>query len=211
MIGGLTTDIFRNRKLIFSDFINKGRSRRHHVLVLLVLVMDIFVNLLLGLTPYTDNFMHLGGFFLGCLCASTIINPVDLFGYQSTSIRTNRRNIAAFFSRHFGPMITGLTIIVSLVILFQGDGITSPCPSCRYLSCVSFPPWTDYDKRWYYCDDCGRVLAFGRRDKSTGEYASIEMHCPAGNTIFFSVDGYDNDKESLQKNLPSFCREKCLN
>jgi len=210
LIGACVAEIVKNRKLLFSDFINRGRSARHHLYVVFVLVLDIFVNLLMGLTPYTDNFMHLGGFVLGYVCASTMLNLVDLVGLKNEGIR--RSKVVRICYRYFGPILCGICIIATTVFLFQGDGVTSPCPSCGVVSCVSFPPWTDYDTRWYYCDDCGLVSAFARKDPTTGEYVTIEMYCPAGNTIVFSLDAYDmnRDKESLQAMLPSFCRERCL-
>ena len=58
LIGGCVAEIIKNRQLLFSDFINKGKSKTHHKIVVFVLVMDIFLNLLIGLTPFT-NFMHL--------------------------------------------------------------------------------------------------------------------------------------------------------
>lgn len=207
LLGACVADIVKNRKLLFSDFINKGRSKKHHVYVVLVLVLDIFINMLLGLTPFTDNFMHVGGFVLGFICASTMLSEVDIDGTRSNHVRSRATNI---FVRYFGLIICCLSIIVGSVMLFHGDGVTSPCESCDVLSCVSFPPWADQDKRWYYCDDCGSVVAYGRKDPKTGEYVAIEMNCPRGNTIIFSLDGADNDKESLRENLPTFCRQKCL-
>ncbi len=207
LVGACVADITKNRKLLFSDFINKGRSKRQHLYVILVLVLDVFLNMLMGLTPYTDNFMHLGGFFLGFICALTMLSEVDIAGTKS--IRHRSRTIDKF-SRYLGLLVSCLCVIASSAILFHGDGVTSPCDSCGVLSCVSFPPWNDVDDRWYYCDDCGSVVAYGRKSAESGEYVAIEMDCPRGNTIVFSLDGFDNDKDSLRKNLPIFCREKCM-
>lgn len=207
LIGACVAEIIKNRKLLFSDFINKGKSKQHHMSVLMVLVFDVFLNLLMGLTPYTDNFMHVGGFVLGFICASTMLGQVNIEGEESRF----RSRAFLLFSRFFGLIVCLICIFASIVILFHGDGTTSPCESCRVLSCVSFPPWADYDKKWWYCDDCGGVEAFGQRDEETNEYVSLEMECPRGNTIIFSLDGLENDKESLQRNLPAFCRDKCFN
>lgn len=208
LIGACVADIIKNRKLLFSDFINKGRSRKHHAFVILVLVVDIFLNLLMGLTPYTDNFMHIGGFILGFACASTMLSQVDIIGEKS--YRFSRSRIYLIFSRYFGLVISCVCILAALAILFTGDGTSSPCESCGVLSCVSLPPWADQDKKWWYCDDCGAVKAFGKKDSVTGEYVAIEMECPQGNSITFSLEGVANDKDSLQKNLPKFCRERCF-
>lgn len=207
LVGACVADIAKNRKLLFSDFINKGRSKRQHVYVVLVLVLDVFLNMLMGLTPYTDNFMHLGGFVLGFICASTMLSEVDIAGTKNNRFRPRAVGV---FSRFFGLLVCCVCIVAASVILFHGDGVTSPCKSCGVISCVSFPPWNDYDDRWYYCDDCGSVVAYGRKNPQSGEYVAIEMDCPRGNTIVFSLDGYDNDKESLRENLPFFCRDKCM-
>mmetsp|Transcript_951 Transcript_951/g.1658 ORF Transcript_951/g.1658 Transcript_951/m.1658 type:complete len:500 (-) Transcript_951:126-1625(-) len=207
LIGACVADIIKNRKLLFSDFINKGRSRRHHAFVVLVLVIDIFLNLLMGLTPYTDNFMHIGGFILGFVCASTMLSQVDIAGEKRNHVRSR---IYLIFSRYFGLVISCVCILAALAILFAGDGTSSPCESCGVLSCVSLPPWAEHDKKWWYCDDCGAVKAFGRRDPVTNEYVAIEMECPQGNSITFSLEGIANDKDSLQKNLPNLCRERCF-
>jgi hypothetical protein len=175
---------------LFSDFINKGRSKRQHVYVVLVLVLDVFLNMLMGLTPYTDNFMNLGGFVLGFICASTMLSEVDIAGTKNNRFRPRAVGV---FSRFFGLLVCCVCIVAASVILFHGDGVTSPCKSCGVISCVSFPPWNDYDDRWYYCDDCGSVVAYGRKNPQSGEYVAIEMDWPRGNTIVFSLDGYDND------------------
>ena len=41
----------------------------------------------------------------------------------------------------------------------EGDGANTPCKSCGALSCVAFPPWADYDNKWWYCDECGSATA----------------------------------------------------
>ncbi len=213
LIGACVTDVMRNRKLLFSDFVNKGLSKRHHFFVIVILVLDIILNLLTGLTPFTDNFMHLGGFVLGVLCASTMLNVINLFGlsiYHDHNQPASLRN--TFSSRYFGLIISIICMIVASIFLFKGDGTTSPCESCGILSCVSFPPWNNYDNRWWYCDDCGEVRGLGKIDDKTGEYYAIELLCPDGNSITFSL-GEDVDKshESLEAQLPMFCRKMCMN
>ena len=84
LVGACVAEFIKNRKLLFSDFINNGRSKRHHRSVLMVLVLDIFLNLLMGLTLYADNFMHLGGVVLGFIfCASTMLGQLNIEGEES--------------------------------------------------------------------------------------------------------------------------------
>lgn len=206
------TDVMRNRRLLFSDFINKGQSKRHHFLVIAILSLDIVLNLLIGLTPFTDNFMHLGGFILGVFCASTMLNVINLFGM---SVPFNQNYVSSFrnsfFSRYFGLILSMLCMGVATIFLFRGDGTTSPCKSCGALSCVSFPPWSNYDNRWWYCDECGEVKGLGRIDERTGEYFAIELLCPNGKNVVFNLEGeIDRSHDSLEAMLPTFCRQKCL-
>ena len=211
LIGACIADLVQNRRLLFSDFINKGRSKKHHFMVIMVLFLDIFLNLLIGLTPFTDNFMHLGGFVLGVLCASTMLNVVNLFGIQlgETGFHSFRNS---FVSRYFGLIISIACMVTASVFLFKGDGITSPCQSCAVLSCVSFPPWADYDNRWWYCDSCEQVKGLGLIDEMTGEFYAIELECPSGIKVTFDLVGdIDKSRDSLEKKLPMFCREECLN
>jgi hypothetical protein len=213
LIGAAIADLARNRRLLFSDFINKGRSKRHHALVVVIVFLDIILNLLIGLTPFTDNFMHIGGFLLGILCASTMLNGINLFGmnfYRRKGFIPSLRNLIS--SKYFGLFISVLCMSVATIALFKGDGTTSPCESCGVLSCVSFPPWTNYDSRWWYCDSCGDVKAIGMIDEVTLEYYAIEIQCPDGEDVILNLgDDIDKSYEALEKNLPMFCRTECLN
>lgn len=181
-------------------------------MVIVILCLDILLNLLVGLTPFTDNFMHCFGFIFGILCASTMLNVVNLFGLQVQQdgyfVKLTR---CSFVSKYFGLILSLLVMVVTSVALFQGDGTTSPCNFCGVISCVSFPPWANYDKRWWYCDNCGDVKGIGKIDETTGEYFALELECPSGSSVVFDL-GEDIDKshESLEENLPMFCRQKCL-
>lgn len=111
--------------------------------------------------------------------------------------------------RFFGIIVSIIAIMVTTVVLVQMDGTTSPCPGCRYISCVPFPP-NAVDK-WWYCDDCDTVTAdLFRAGDGSGMYEQINVHCPNGavEEIVISEDGID-DKDVLQKALPGYCRAHC--
>ena len=55
LIGACLADIYMNWGLLFNKFVN-GKQNHGHIFVLLVLLMDIVVNSLIGLTPFVDNF-----------------------------------------------------------------------------------------------------------------------------------------------------------
>ncbi len=55
-IGACLSDIVMNWKLLFCDFVTENGKKHHHVMVLVILVLDIALNCVIGLTPYVDNF-----------------------------------------------------------------------------------------------------------------------------------------------------------
>lgn len=212
LIGACLADICMNWALLFNGFVNGDNTHRHTV-VLLVLFMDIVVNSLIGLTPFVDNFAHLGGMLFGFLCGTSTMSRVttDMFGDHQTKTfcSTLKRNVFRFF----GIILTVLTMCTSLVILMNGDGQTSPCKSCDALSCMPFPPWTPYDNKWWYCDDCGAITADARINPETTEFDQLTLHCPGGDRITLDIDEneFETDRAWLEKRLPKLCRSHCPN
>jgi hypothetical protein len=45
-----------NWSLLFSDFVTENGKKHRHAIVVLVLLLDIALNTIIGLTPYIDNF-----------------------------------------------------------------------------------------------------------------------------------------------------------
>jgi membrane associated rhomboid family serine protease len=56
LIGACLSDIAMNWKLLFSDFVNENDKKHKHAMVVVVLLFDILLNSIIGLTPYVDNF-----------------------------------------------------------------------------------------------------------------------------------------------------------
>jgi len=67
LIGGCIADIVTNWNLLFSKEVNISNDgqRFRNVKVLVWLLVDILLNVLIGLTPFVDNFTHLGGMVYG--------------------------------------------------------------------------------------------------------------------------------------------------
>lgn len=209
LIGACLSDILMNWKLIFSDFVNERGSKKRHAMILLFLFLDIVVNCLLGITPFIDNFTHMGGMIFGFLCGMSTMERVssDFFGVEEKRCWSTFKNI---FARFFGLIISIAGIMAATIILLEGDGVTNPCESCSALSCISFPPWNPQDNRWWYCDDCSQVTAEARINPATGVFHALDMTCPDG--TIESIDLSDlgsKDKAWLERNLPNFCRKNC--
>ena len=211
LIGGCISDIFMNWNLLFNQFVNEKGTRLSHARVLLVLAIDIVVNCLIGLTPFVDNFTHLGGMVYGFLCGLGTIQLVapkffekDNANYPSCCSRSKR-----FFFRFLGVFISLAGIIVSSIFLMSGDGETNPCTSCTYMSCIAFPPWTSQDNKWWYCDDCARATATGTMEN--GIFTSLNVTCPNGMHEVLKVDeSWPQEELGLEGMLPMLCREHCL-
>jgi membrane associated rhomboid family serine protease len=55
-IGACLADIMMNWSLLFSGFVTENGKKHRHATVVIVLVLDIVLNCIIGLTPYVDNF-----------------------------------------------------------------------------------------------------------------------------------------------------------
>lgn len=147
----------------------------------------------------------------GFLCGTGTMQRVttDIFGdkQKNTWWTTLKRTTVRFF----GIILTVVGLVTSLAILMNGDGQTSPCKSCDALSCMSFPPWTPPDNKWWYCDDCGAVTADARINPLTSEFDQLTINCPDGDkvTLIMEEYGLSTDRASLEGMLPRLCRSHC--
>ena len=153
----------------------------------------------------------LGGMLFGFLCGTSAMQRVSTEIFDGTKQDNLWTRIKRNLFQYIGIIVSILGLSISLIVLLGGDGITTPCKSCNALSCMPFPPWVSYEKKWWYCDDCGSVTADARVDPFTEKFDQLSMQCPNGLDIIVDLDPSDeNDKEWLEGNLPNFCREYCL-
>lgn len=141
----------------------------------------------------------------GFLCGISTIErlSVDFFGMEETWFARAKH----FVLRFFGIIVSLVTIIITLIVLMQGDGETTPCPNCTWLSCVTFPPWEGETSKWWYCDDCGTVTA----DTVQTPYLHLNLDCPDGTVVSIDLTNEDDvSKAVLQRRLPTYCRAFCL-
>ena len=233
-IGACLADIMMNWSLLFSDFVTENGKKHRHATVVIVLLLDIVLNCIIGLTPYVDNFSRkcdfnfryivlvtyktvfnsnmslcstltdLGGMVYGLLCGMCTIQRLsaDFFGVTDEGWKGQAKQIV---TRFCGIIVSLVSIVTTLVVLFQGDPSKSPCPECTWLSCVPFPPWGKYDEKWWYCDDCGRVTA----DVVSKPSLHLAVDCPSGVIAYIDLNESNYDRNRVQKKLPQYCREYC--
>mmetsp|Transcript_17519 Transcript_17519/g.26526 ORF Transcript_17519/g.26526 Transcript_17519/m.26526 type:complete len:508 (+) Transcript_17519:69-1592(+) len=207
-IGMCISDICVNWNLLFiKENEEDSGNRCRHFMVILWLLFDIIINCVIGLTPFIDNFTHLGGLIYGFLCGLCTIERLEVgFFGVATDGCTQFKNIAVRFS---GLIVSVLLIVITTILLVESDGVSSTCNGCRYVSCVPFPPWTE-DKFWH-CDDCDQVSADAKKINTNSEYFDLlDLTCPNGQMESIDIiDEKVSDREVIRKNLPSYCRANC--
>lgn len=141
----------------------------------------------------------------GLFCGLSTIERLssDFFGVDENW----RTQLKHGLVRLFGLIVSFVAIITTLIILMQGDAVTTPCPRCTWLSCVPFPPWAGTNDKWWYCDDCIQVTA----NIISQPYLHLEINCPSGSFAEVNLTSTTVDRAYLEKNLPSYCRSYCLN
>lgn len=139
----------------------------------------------------------------GFLCGLSTIERLsaDFFGLDDGLVNRAKHLLV----RSFGLIVTFICIIATLIVLLNGDGTTTPCPNCTWLSCVPFPPWESASEKWWYCDDCGQVTA----EIVTEPTLHLDLYCPSGLTATVDLSDDPLDRNELQKNLAAYCRQYC--
>jgi len=164
---------------------------------------------LIGLvTPFIDNWSHLGGLIYGCLCAFSTLEalPVGFFGVVDTTWGKFRKLIVQFG----GLFVTLVLILISTVWLATSDPGKTPCSWCRYISCVPFPLFKE--EKWWYCDKCDFVNGTTVRGEGEEFYQRINLFCPDESLETFDIsDEMISDKKVIDRKLPTYCRENCDN
>jgi len=212
LIGACLVDIMMNWSLLFGKDVNHhefGTTSRN-IKIVILLMLDIGVNCLIGFTPLVDNFNHLGGMIFGILVGFSFIERIskEFFGAASGFFSRMKRVCARFF----GLILCAATIMITIVVLAESDGISTPCPQCRYFSCLPFPFWKSPDERWWNCDDCGLVTADARKESASGKFVELILTCPDQQVKFVDISEESIfDENELSENLSLYCRKNCEN
>merc|ERR1711862_935948 len=92
-----------------------------HVRIFAWLLVDIIVNCIIGLTPFVDNFTHLGGMVYGFLCGLSTLErlPKEFFGLKTGFCG----HIRQFLVRFLGVIISVTSIFITTELLLESDGV----------------------------------------------------------------------------------------
>jgi membrane associated rhomboid family serine protease len=205
LIGSCIADIALNWNMLFLKPEEETNARCRYAMVLGWLCFDIIINCLIGLTPFVDNFTHLGGMIYGILCGLSTIEPLaqGFFGLRKFAP-------CSFFLRFFGLILSVVGIMVSVAVLVGSDGTSNPCHGCRYVSCVPFPPGAA--EKWWHCDDCAVVVAQAHKDDPSNPnlFSTLDLTCPDG--VIEPIDISDLNmtlSDEIRDKLPTLCRQYC--
>lgn len=77
-IGACLADIIMNWKLLFCDFVSENGKKHRHAMVVVILLLDILLNSIIGLTPFVDNFTR-----------EFILSEIQLWRHHSFSHSTS--------------------------------------------------------------------------------------------------------------------------
>ena len=203
VLGFIIADIAINWSLIVveTELHHKG-----HCMVIFWLILDILLNVLIGLTPYVDNFCHLGGMTLGFLFGVAHMQRISFRSFFGLE----RPCFGVFISlliRFWGAIFCFFLLVSSTALLFLPIGNDFSCSSCRYLSCVPFPPWTE--AKYWFCDDCdAHAQGEAAYDEQRG-YFEITVTCPNGDIVVVHPTNPTHDLKKVSKSLPNLCRKNC--
>ncbi|KAL7562877.1 hypothetical protein ACA910_000253 [Epithemia clementina (nom. ined.)] len=172
------------------------------VTVALVLVTEMLVNLIVGLTPYIDNFAHLGGLLYGILFGFPMLSFLDVSGFSLRKFHSQWRHIF-FTSRALSFIIGAMLFTLTSLSLANYDGNEALCKNCKYVSCAPFPFWTN--DPWWYCDNCDKTHASWT---VYFNYTIITMTCPYGGEVIREFAGQMTGDDVMGK-LTGLCRSYC--
>jgi membrane associated rhomboid family serine protease len=197
------------------------RRRRVRFWCYFSLVCDLLLNSLVGLLPFVDNFAHLGGLLFGFFVSLSSLRLLSAssFDYrrkqQSTTLGRWCHRLSIISLRCGGGLSALALLFVAMMFLRQSDGTTSPCPNCRYVSCIPLPrPWKPNDeKNWWNCDGCSGVTAtaFKGRGNNSRNFVTLEVFCPNGNLIEVDISEEQYTiVDQVNTALPDLCGEFCV-
>ena len=154
---GCSGSVFSIIALSFLDLLYHWKLIKNPKRRLIFYLIDIIINLVLGLLPGVDNFSHLGGFCMGLLLGLTLLgSPVNLRRRQiegtSNEIGNERKAFRKFFynrPKHWWTWwfvrFLGFAVTVTAFVLLTENFYSRrmQCSWCKYISCLPVNQWCD--------------------------------------------------------------------
>ena len=129
---GATGGIFGCLGLRLVDVISSWRADKHSGRNLGIIILCIIIGIIIGLTPFLDNFLNLGGFVMGILFALMLV-PNLTFG-KCERLCHGLISFVAF------PVMSIIFCICFVLFYRRIDGSTW-CTWCNKITCVNINNW----------------------------------------------------------------------
>jgi membrane associated rhomboid family serine protease len=130
---GSTGSQFGYIGLLLSDLISTWRGVENRNKKLIKYIVCIVVTLIAGLTPFVDNFSHIGGFIVGFFVALMIL-PNMSFGFAEQICH----GIIAFLAF---PVFSIIFCICTVLVFRSIDPASSWCSFCHHINCINISGW----------------------------------------------------------------------
>mmetsp|Transcript_15617 Transcript_15617/g.25557 ORF Transcript_15617/g.25557 Transcript_15617/m.25557 type:complete len:209 (+) Transcript_15617:1-627(+) len=168
--------------LILNYSLYKGRVCRIFVQLFCV----TFLNLIVGLIPYVDNFAHIGGLLTGMIAGFGVLVANRYSRYGELKERKRYQLVLQIMSAVLIPVL----IVVCLFVLYLGEP-GEWCSWCHYMSCVQFPPGPN---PWWTCDSCSNVGI----QATLHSNGTVTLLCPDGvQVVTPTIPGLATDRNAL--------------
>ena len=162
----------------------------------------IFINAILGLTPYIDQFAHITGFFFGIGFGIPFLRWLKgpgFFGPISPG-----KHLLCGLGRFCLFTVTMSVFFILAFLLLKSDG-DPLCDVCRHISCVPFPFGTN--ETWWQCDDCDLAEGIIVQDSPS---TVVEFSCPgSAETVQIDLMEEKVDPALIQESWGNYCRQYC--
>lgn len=130
---GSTGSHFGYIGLLLSDLISTWRGVEGRSCKLTKYIICIIITLVVGFTPYVDNFSNIGGFIVGFFCALMLLPNMN-FGFSEQVCH----GIVAFLAF---PVFS-LIFCICLVLMYRSiDPASTWCSFCHNFNCINISGW----------------------------------------------------------------------
>jgi membrane associated rhomboid family serine protease len=181
---------------------------------ILWLCLELGTLVIMGLTPWIDQFAHVGGLFYG-FCFGAVMNRSSTkiswrFLLHGKTTETRWRQHLVMAAKLFGLALAVALWVSTTIFLARADSFHDlPCRECQYLSCVPV--------KWWQCDSCDTIEFRVRSRPATGSAGglylhSMELKCPLGDRPVLALPSTSQpavDMQLLREEVGDLCRNYC--
>ena len=205
LLGVCLADILINLDLLtlrnHRDVLDPAHKGFPYYTVMFWILVEVSLNVLLGFTPFVDQFAHVAGLLFGVGFGIPFLRWLKGYGFFGTVSPVYR--CISGFARFALFTVTMAALFTMGYLLLQSDG-EPLCEECRFMSCLPFPFWTN--DTWWHCDDCDLTMGKIERYMPT---TIVELTCPTAEVIRVDLLEANVDRKLIQESLSSYCRQHC--